>query len=289
MRRILSHKYKQWVTVAVLIGAGLVASYVILQAFNVPASYNTYLWVFISLIVAAIFSAALLKFQSNRVLLNIDIYLATFLSFTAALALALYIAYSPCEDYFLLIRNWTSQLFIDAFVGLIGVSIIASVRHRVQRSLSIIVFLIVVSLLLLLYGAIEGLPSCHARDARRISDITQLQMFLELYKNADPNGLYPATLDALIPTYIGGVPKDLRTNKPYYYAVNAAQSPTAYHLGAVLENSYNKALCSDADFNSVALGWVNGFNGSGNTPNADCNGKPNGDGVPAVYDVTSVH
>ena len=76
-----------------------------------------------------------------------------------------------------------------------------------------------------------------ARDARRISDIKQLQLALEL--NADDNdGNYVLTLAALAPNYISVVPTDPSDASAYLYASGVATvKGTEYHIGATLETA----------------------------------------------------
>jgi type II secretion system protein G len=100
------------------------------------------------------------------------------------------------------------------------------------------------------------------RDARRLADIKQIQLALELYydqNNAFPpdngttNGVY--TFDPTLLTsagYISAVPTDPLTGKPYpYVAYNAGASPgtpcISYHLGAELESPNHVGLQTDAD------------------------------------------
>jgi len=86
-----------------------------------------------------------------------------------------------------------------------------------------------------------------ARDARRISDIRQTQLALQMYY--DTNGSYPTTaqgLAALATTYINAAPLDPDGTSSYQYCAPATQG---YHLGtkaAGLETT-NTALSSDAD------------------------------------------
>ncbi|MDO8555105.1 MAG: type II secretion system protein [bacterium] len=98
------------------------------------------------------------------------------------------------------------------------------------------------------------------RDARRVSDIKQLQLALEL--SFDANQEYPETLAALV---TGGEmpsePKDPSTAVSYVYknysgtgasraacdADATAGTCTYYQLGATLEEVSNIALKSDAD------------------------------------------
>jgi len=78
-----------------------------------------------------------------------------------------------------------------------------------------------------------------SRDARRIADIKQLQLALELY--FDGNRAYPAALSTLAPTYIPVVSADPLTASYTYEKC----SDTLYHIGAALEESTNPALNSD--------------------------------------------
>ncbi len=101
-------------------------------------------------------------------------------------------------------------------------------------------------------------PHGCSRDARRISDIRQIQAGLDLYRGA--NNKYPAKLDDL-----GGVsgikyiPQDPMTQKAYDYAPSADQQH--YVLRAVLEDASNPAL------KSGVTGIVNGLDC---TPPAYC-------------------
>lgn len=116
-----------------------------------------------------------------------------------------------------------------------------------------------------------------SRDARRVADIKQLQLALELY--FDANRAYPADT-TLAPLVTGGeipkVPADplggTGTCRPAYcYAYYPATSPTYYHLGANLEESTNAALnskksCSSAGTTCPAgAAYTGGFDGTGAT------------------------
>jgi len=94
-----------------------------------------------------------------------------------------------------------------------------------------------------------------SRDARRIADVKQIQLALELYFDAN-SAKYPDALSSLTPTYIGTEPKDPSTGASYAYdnldtsgnaCAVATGSCTLYHLGANLEESTNPALSSDID------------------------------------------
>lgn len=167
---------------------------------------------------------------------------------------------------------------------------------RTQRGFTLIELLIVVAILgilgAILFVAIGGNPQRDARDARRIADANQLQLALELYKNADANGAYPTSLAALVPTYIGGEPKDPKTGAAYLYSFNPLTNATNYHLGVVLENVSNKALCTDADFDSSTWAGGSKFNGGGTGGPTICGTASTGDDGTASatgpkYDVKS--
>jgi prepilin-type N-terminal cleavage/methylation domain-containing protein len=93
------------------------------------------------------------------------------------------------------------------------------------------------------------------RDARRISDIKQLQLALEM--SYDSNGTeYPDALSSLVPSYISMVATDPQTGAAYPYdnltSTGAACSTASgvcatYVLGATLEDGTNAALSSDID------------------------------------------
>lgn len=140
--------------------------------------------------------------------------------------------------------------------------------HPYQRSagFTLIELLIVVAILgilgAVLFVAIGTSPTREARDARRVSDINQLQLALALYQNK--NNTYPDSFQGLVDDkIISNVAID-PLGQPYHYAVRADHA--SYHLGADIENiqplSY---LQNDADFNSLnppaGETWLNGFDG----------------------------
>jgi len=102
------------------------------------------------------------------------------------------------------------------------------------------------------------------RDARRISDLKQVQTGLELYYNK--NGSYPQGVDVSDPGNPAGwqafqaeltgagigvsnVPKDPSSGKNYLYQTDAGGS--TYVLGAVLDDVGNSALEGDIDSNPL--------------------------------------
>lgn len=71
------------------------------------------------------------------------------------------------------------------------------------------------------------------RDARRISDMKQLQTALELYY--DTSNAYPAATSSLAPTYIAAVPTDPSAGAAYTYVKSS--DGNYYCLGATLEGT----------------------------------------------------
>lgn len=121
-----------------------------------------------------------------------------------------------------------------------------------------------------------------SRDARRVVDIKQVQLALELYFDGQ-GSQYPTAsvtcdattaygLEALVTGgYIPQVPRD-PTASPncYKYAAASTGSRTTYHIGATLEDTSNPALSADKDCRSdgtaplcvSGLTYTNGFDGT---------------------------
>lgn len=130
-----------------------------------------------------------------------------------------------------------------------------------RRGFTLIELLVVIAIIGVLASIVlASLSSARAkgRDAKRLSDIKQLQLALELYydsNNAFPpnynssNAFDPAVLtDA---GYISAMPTDPSTGNSYKYTAYAPNStPTicsSFHLGATLETANHIDLTQDAD------------------------------------------
>lgn len=135
--------------------------------------------------------------------------------------------------------------------------------HRLRLGFTLIELLVVIAIVGILSSVVlASLNSARkkGRDARRISDIKQLQLALELYY--DSYGTYPADLSAAnLATppdnaFLSAVPVDPSTGNSYYYDFPAAQCGTgSYHVGADLESdaSSNQALNSDSDKTTTTI------------------------------------
>jgi len=110
-----------------------------------------------------------------------------------------------------------------------------------------------------------------SRDAKRVSDIKQVQLALELY--FDTNKAYPTTLAPLVTGgHIPAVPIDPLDVAYSYAALLVGTNCTNYHLGITLEEAGHSTLDNDSD----AAASLDICSGSA----ADF------DGTDPVYDVT---
>lgn len=99
-----------------------------------------------------------------------------------------------------------------------------------------------------------------SRDARRVSDIKQLQLALEFY--FDANRTYPFQLDdgadsLATEGYMAQIPTDPTTQVAYFYAAinpTTGGNCTSYHIGALLEDSNHVTLTSDQDASGGTTG-----------------------------------
>ena len=106
-----------------------------------------------------------------------------------------------------------------------------------QKGFTLVEMLVVIAIIAILASIfLVGLQGFRgsAYDARRLSDVTNIQSKLELYYNQ--HGSYPATLQD---TGLGSLPKDPTfsgtTGSGYYYCVNP--SGQSYIVGAKLSAS----------------------------------------------------
>lgn len=133
-----------------------------------------------------------------------------------------------------------------------------------QRGFTLIELLVVIAIIGILSSVVlASLNTARqkSRDARRISDIKQLQLACELYY--DNNGQYPDGLtdaNLVTPGYIAQIPKDPQTGNSYQYAYNGDRSN--YHVGVTLENTNHQVFDNDVDFDSATAGWTGGFSGA---------------------------
>ena len=142
-------------------------------------------------------------------------------------------------------------------------------KRRGEKGFTLIELLVVISIIgILATIVLVSLNTARkkARDARRVSDIRQMALALEMYYDA--NGGYvsdtinndndwDALAAALAPTYIGAIPTDPSNTGVYVYKyhpdsiiTNGAQD---YVLGATLEVSGTDALSTDVNGTVIGL------------------------------------
>ena len=136
-------------------------------------------------------------------------------------------------------------------------------KKRGEGGFTLIELLVVIAIIGLLSSVI--LASLNGarrkgRDARRMADLKEIQVALELYYGNQTNPAYPATIAALAPLYISVEPKDPNTGASYAYAIAPGPADSAtgkaaangyYCIGATLEATTpsNPDTC-----NATALG-----------------------------------
>jgi len=167
-------------------------------------------------------------------------------------------------------------------------------KNIYKRGFTLIELLVVIAIIGILASIVlASLDSARkkGRDARRIADIKQLQLALELYY--DQYNQFPTSLSVSQFTsgnFISAIPTDPQSGLSYAYSGlqgSAASAATcaSYHLAAKLENSSNTALNSDADATAATIctgsGWAGNADISG-TAGADFSGAGSPD---TIYDV----
>ena len=132
-----------------------------------------------------------------------------------------------------------------------------------RRGFTLIELLVVIAIIGILASIVlASLDSARkkGRDARRISDVKQIQLALELFY--DSNGMFPSDISiaALVtPGYISVIPVDPSAGGYSYvpYSVSPASvTCVSYHLGASLETAGHSALSTDADTTSIPTGYA---------------------------------
>lgn len=129
--------------------------------------------------------------------------------------------------------------------------------RKEQQGFTLIELLVVIAIIGILSSVVlASLNSARqkSRDARRISDVGQIQLALELY--FDDNQEYADNVAVLVPTYLGTQPLDPVTGAIYPLenltsggttCAEATGDCTVYHLGTDLEDNSHNSLGSDAD------------------------------------------
>lgn len=190
-----------------------------------------------------------------------------------------------------------------------------------ERAFTLVELLVVIAIIGILATIVLvslNTARIRARDTKRLGDIRQIQLALELFADSH-NQVYPqASMYATAACGAGvacglassdscgsrqcmsTVPLDPTGTPPpqYWYNYSPATNPTAYHLGANLEEQSNSALNSDRDCNDGVAGGCGAAvftTASGNPVGAVFGGAPEANtgctGIAAIsrycYDVTN--
>ena len=161
-----------------------------------------------------------------------------------------------------------------------------------SRGFTLIELLVVIAIIGILASIVlASLDSARkkGRDARRISDIKQLQLALELYYDANSafppgivggngkNAIDPAVLET--PGYISKVPTDPSSGSAYLYTPYGASATlgtcTSYHIATTLETVNHSALTQDSDLTTFPSGYSI-CSAGGAQPATDFNGLSTG-------------
>jgi prepilin-type N-terminal cleavage/methylation domain-containing protein len=167
--------------------------------------------------------------------------------------------------------------------------------HTTKKGFTLIELLVVIAIIGVLSSVVlASLNSARqkSRDAKRISDVKQLQLALELY--FDAHRQYPqalTTANLVTPGYIATIPTDPVTGGTcttgaeagcYDYAAlqgsgAVAATCASYHLGTTLEDKSHTALGNDIDApatDAVCTGGGTNFDGGSDATNGVYDVKP---------------
>ncbi len=135
---------------------------------------------------------------------------------------------------------------------------------KTKKGFTLIELLVVIAIIGILASVVlASLNSARrkSRDARRVADIKEIQLALELFFDGNrhyPTGLYGTGADTGLtaggymptvsydPLQLGGA------NNEYAYAYSPATDPLFYHLGASLEELTNPAIASAKHCDSLS-------------------------------------
>ena len=156
--------------------------------------------------------------------------------------------------------------------------------QKSTKGFTLVELMVTVSIIAILTAiVVANLSQARAksRDAKRVSDVNQIQLALTLFFdrcNSYPNIPLTSTYDATkvsnflaystgcpsgvtFSTFLSKFPTDPTSGVSYLYAVDDLTTPTDYYVGATLETS-SSALLDKVGFND---GWgtsKGGFNGT---------------------------
>ena len=136
---------------------------------------------------------------------------------------------------------------------------------RSQKGFTLIELLVVIAIIGLLSSVVlASLNSARkkGRDARRLTDLKQLQLALELYYDGQTSPAYPVSttqantataLTGLAPAYIAVVPDD-PLGGTYHYVYKTTAGGAFYCIGTVIEGTAPASTCNTTTLGSSLTG-----------------------------------
>ena len=134
-------------------------------------------------------------------------------------------------------------------------------NHKV-KGFTLIELLVVIAIIGILSSVVlASLNSARVkgRDARRLSDVSELKTALALYYNSNQN--YPTALSALVTANdMPTIPTDPQNGAQYLYSGldDGSGNCVGYHLGATLEDGTNPALNTKANLAATGTACAGG-------------------------------
>jgi uncharacterized protein Smg (DUF494 family) len=143
----------------------------------------------------------------------------------------------------LLSKGWKEE-DVNAALGTLASGTAPIEKKKTISVLEALLILVVFFAIILFTLGNDGPKRSKSRDAKRITDIGQIQLGLEIY--FDKYEQYPTSLDPLITeAFLPKMPMDPVDGTPYVYA--QLSGGNAYALGASLEEETSMVLSSDTD------------------------------------------
>lgn len=152
----------------------------------------------------------------------------------------------------LALYDFIQKYYIDGIFIFFGIILFLDLLwlflSRVFKSqVSVVILIVLISLFLMLSILMASLNTARVRskDAKRIADLSQIQLALELWADgnatsADPIGYYPPNLLTLAPKYISSVPTD-PSGEEYDY--HRSEDWKSYILRAFLIQNEDHVNC----------------------------------------------
>lgn len=154
------------------------------------------------------------------------------------------------------------------------------IKHKKIKGFTLIELLVVIAIIGLLASIVlVSLNSARqkARDSRRLSDLRQVALALEMYYDNN-NNAYPIVVGCTAAnwagtmttclrgtgaapcnvSYMSSVPTDPLNNATYFYSYSCPTPGTRYVLRSTLENTSNVALNTDVDGDALSCTAANG-------------------------------